>query len=473
MEVENIITKNGVYSDLFGDLAGLLNEKPELARLAFDEENSKISDFMTDFIYNVSPWPVIIDDNCIRRFARIVETIPSIINKVIMHYIEHDPAYLCDYLNMSAVALERLRTYQFKPEDIMCRYDAIFSENKIKLVEINIGSSLGGWWSDWLYPEISQALADVEKVRDWNIKYRKITENTFKAVWQSMLRLKGTQAQGNLFIYLPETATANLTEVFKHLNTMVMSLKPSQYPDGQLVIFNDLEQIEWLADGNLRYQGMVMDALLLPVVKGNELPLTFQAKLQAYSEKNKFYYPDSEGLTLCANKLLFALLHEENTFELLTPSERELVAEHIPWSAKLKAGSVLYQGKHADTRDFLIENQQRLVMKKSQSMQGKDVLVGKSESPEAWRAFYRENNSDNDWLIQAYCDPDLVYSADPKVGLSAYRMVWGIFGFDNKYAGSWCRGVSLDNEDTVINLARGAVEFVVTEELAKKRKLVL
>lgn len=473
MIAEEIRSNNTFYSKLFGELVGFLEANPELAVLPFDDANSSISDFMSDFRYNVSPWPVIIDDATVRTFSRVVDNIPAIMIKVINHYLEADPKWLCDYLNVSEVALERFKKHNIQTADIMCRYDAIMADKKLKLVEINIGSSLGGWWSDWLYPEIQQVLDGVKVVKDWNHKYRKVSENTFKAVWQSILRLKGSDAQGNVFIYLPDTATNNLGRVHEHLNDMVMSTKPAQYPNGQLFIFNDLDAIEWMPDGNIRLDGTVMDTLMLPIVRGDELPISFQAKLQAYSEKNKFYYPDNEGLTLLSLKLLFALVHEEETHRFLSSTERALIEEHIPWSTKLNNEQVFYGGSMHETEDFIIANQQKLVFKKSQSMQGLHVIVGESVSPQEWLQFYHENRHDPDWLIQAYCAPDLIYSADQKVGLSAYRMVWGIFGFDNKYAGAWCRGVAISNDDTVINLARGAVEFVVTEEQQQKRKLVL
>lgn len=473
MITEDIRSNNAFYSNLFKELVQFLEANPEMAKLQFDDANSSISDFMSDFRYNVSPWPVIIDDATIRTFSRVVDNIPAVLIKVINHYIESDPVWLSQYLNVSEVALARFKKHAINTADLMCRYDAIVADQKLKLVEINIGSSLGGWWSDWLYPEIQQALNDVDVVKDWNHKYRKVSENTFKGVWQSIMRLKGPEAQGNVFIYLPDTATDNLSRVHEHLNDMVMSTKPDQYPNGKLYIFNDLDAIEWLSDGNIRLDGVLMDTLMLPIVKGDELPLSFQAKLQSYSEKNQFYYPDNEGLTLLSLKLLFALVHEEKTRAFLSDTEVALIEEHIPWSTKLDNDTVFWQGEQHSTAEFIKTHQQQLVFKKSQSMQGLHVIVGESVTPEEWHHHYEENKDDSDWLIQAYCAPDLIASADQNVGLSAYRMVWGIFGFDDKYAGAWCRGVSTGNDDTVINLARGAVEFVVTEEQQQKRKLVL
>jgi hypothetical protein len=473
VEFEKMVSSNSAYSGLFGELAKLVAQDAELAYLPFDDEASKISDFMSSFIYNVSPWPVIIDDKTVRKFGRVVDSVPPLLKKVIDQHIANDQRYFGDYVNISDIAVERFKKYLFNPEDIMCRYDAIVAAQKVKLVEINIGSSLGGWWSDWLYPEILSALKDVGQIKNWNLKYRRISENTFRAVWQSILRLKGASAQGNLYIFLPDTATENLEVVYNHINELVMAVKPAQYPDGKLVIFNDLDKIVWSADGILMYQDEVMDTLMLPVVKGDELPVSFMARLQSYSERNQFYYPDNDGLAMFANKLLFALLHEQKTRAFLTPAELALVDEHIPWSAKLNSETVFNDGQSQPTEAFVMANQQTLVFKKAQSMQGKDVLVGKSLTAQQWLAGYVEYQNDSDWLIQQYCEPDVVYSADPKLGMNGYRMVWGIFGFDGKYAGSWCRGVALQNQDTVINLARGASEFVVVEEQPHKQKFTL
>ena len=470
---QDIRANNAFYSDLFAELADLLAADKQMAAMSFDDENSSISDFMSNFIYNVSPWPVIINDATVRTFSRVVDNIPAVLIKVIDHFAKHDPEWLCDYLNISEVALARYVQNPISTDDIMCRYDAIMTEKSLKLVEINIGSSLGGWWSDWLYPEIQAALDNVNVVKDWNHKYRKISENTFKAVWQSIVRLKGADAKGNVFIFLPDTATTNLDVVHAHLNTLVMDTKPDLYPDGKLYIFNELDDIEWRTDGDMAIDGVVMDTLLLPIVKGDELPISFMAKLQAYSEKGKLYFPDNDSLTTLANKLLFPLAHHPQALEVMTNTERALIEEHIPWSTKLNSETIHRGGEAFDAAQYIKDNQQGLVFKKSQSMQGKDVLVGCTTETEEWLAFYEQNKHDTDWLIQAYCAPDLIYAADQNVGFSSYRMVWGIFGFNDNYSGAWCRAVNESNDDTVINLARGAVEFVVTEEQQMKGKLVL
>ncbi|OBP16554.1 hypothetical protein A5320_03925 [Rheinheimera sp. SA_1] len=464
---------NSYYSNLFAELAALLQNNASLAHLAFDDANSSISDFISDFRYNVSPWPVVIDERIIRCFSRVVESMPSVFSKVLRYYYQHDPQWVCQYLGISELMLQRFGSQGPDTADLMCRYDAIMAGQQLKLVELNVGSSLGGWWSDWLYPEIRQVLDHIGEVKHWNHKYRRISENTFKAVWQSIWRLKGFAAQGNVFIYLPATATANLQRVHDHLYQMVMLTRPEQYPNATLTIFNDLDNIEWLADGNIAWQGTVMDTLLLPIVKGDELPISFQAKLQGYSEKNKFYYPDSERLTLLSVKMLFALLHEPRSRQILSDAEWQLVEDHIPWSAKLAQPTVSYHGQIYPTKTFVSDQQQQLVFKKSRSMQGKDVLVGHSVPAADWIAFYQQHQQDPDWLIQQYCAPDLVASADQRSGFNSYRMVWGIFGFDNRYAGAWCRGVPAAHEDTVINLARGAVEFVVTEQQPQKLKMTL
>jgi hypothetical protein len=252
-----------------------------------------------------------------------------------------------------------------------------------------------------------------------------------------------------------------------------MSTKPSIYPDGNFYVFNEINSIQWGVDGNISIDGVIVDAMLLPIVKGDELPLHFQAKLQAYSEKGGFYYPDSDALTLLSIKLLFALAHEAVSLACLTDAERNIIETHIPWSARLCGDSVTFRGESYATEDFVRLFQSQLVLKKSQSMQGKDVMVGNAVSTVEWMTLFNQKRFDLDWLIQYYCAPDLIYSADHHVGMSEYRMIWGIFGFNNSYAGSWCRGVSQGNTDKVINLARGAVEFVVTEEQEKKEKLVL
>ena len=473
MDIENIIERNSEYSELFADLGKLLFNNESLQFLAFDEDKSKVSQFIDNFTYNVSPWPIIIDERHLHKFNRIVDSTPPLLNKVLKAYIAHEPEYLKEYINISSMTVERYKEHDFSSMEIMSRYDAVETDGVVKLVEINIGSSLGGWWSDWLYPEISQKLETVESVSQWNFKYRKISELSFKAVWQSIARIKGNQAQGNIFIYIPDSATTNLDSVHRNLHDTVMRVKPKSFTNGTLHIFDNLNELEWLQKGQIKCRGFDVDALLIPLMTGEEINESFFARLQAYAQHEKFYYPDSELYRLLANKLLFALLHDQKTQQFLTDVERQFVQQHIPWSGKLNAAKQLFKNQHIATEELIERYQSQLVFKKSESMQGKDVIVGKSVSKQEWLEQYQVLREDNDWLIQWFCEPDVLCCADQRSGLSFYRIVWGIFGVNGKYGGSWCRGNPLSNNDTVINLARGAVEFVVAESQPQKRKITL
>lgn len=460
------------FSALHYELADVLKHNPELSKISFKDESNRIKDFLHDYNYGVSPWPMIINDDHVRVCNDIIRTIPVIFDKVIRSLMATDQAWLCDYINESFVTTNHYLQRELCYQDILCRYDASISQEQFKLLELNIGSSLGGWQNDYVYLEIQQLLQDVPNVNQWHIKHRPITENLFKGIYQSILRIKGRAAQGRVLMYLPYQEEK--VEGLRHfLRDIAQQQTPSHFTQSTLTFFTEMRSLTFNAAGDVMYQGEVYDALLLPSVDGEDFNIKQHAIIQSHAFKQRFYFPDCDSYTLQSNKLLFALVHEPKVRALLNATELQAIDDYIPWSQKAAVSQLEYQGKHYATADFIREFQSQLVFKKAHSMQGKDVVMGANASSEDWLATYDSICHDNDWLIQQCCEPDEFMTAEPEIGYGTYKMIWGFFSFNGKYAGNIGRGIRTEYDSLVLNSALGALLYVVLEEQAHKNKMTL
>ena len=474
MDVEVLLENNRQLSQTGYDLAKCLIAQPQLQHLPFNKESEAIAPFMQGFKYKISPWPIIINQKLINDFDKQVRELPLIFNSVLKRALVENKAATCKYLNISTLAADLYLNSTIELNDILARYDLIISDGLSKIIELNCGASLGGWEPDFL---VSEAFRAIELLPDqrWNLKHRKVVVNLYKSYCQAVLRLKGAKAKGNFMIFVSrsnfsEQDIDNLQQYFRQIYRQV---RPEQFSQGELFFFYDEAQIEVDASGVLTYQGQVMDALVASVEDENDLSESVMTLLEAGALKDQYYFPSRIGLTLFANKLLLAFVHEPQVLAKMTANQQQLIKQHIPWATSLNREVVHWQGQEYSLENFLETFKDQLVIKKSRSMQGRDVVVGKSSSLEQWRMFYRQYREDGDWLIQQYCEPDSVVHAEPELGLNQYSMVWGIFSLQGRYSGGFIRAMVDDPQSKVINSACGACDFLLLEEQQQKLKLTI
>lgn len=475
MELNSALKNNHFCSSYFARLADILESNPKLQQKQFNYHSNTIQPFMQTHVEDhvVSPWPCIIDSRLIDEMNNVVRKISPLIYKSLKIFHKKNEDEFCKYLNVTPVISGLFENYRFEPKDLPIRFDAVIEEGIIKLLEINCGSSLGGWQMEWLQKEVMSSLLENEESAKWNLKHHSVCSSMFKAISQAICRQKGERAKGNLLYFIPNNYGGVVENAKESLIAIYDEIRPSQYPEGKIFFISDLKELELTADGYALCQGEVMDALLLAPEKGSEFSESFHGRVHSASLSGNFYYGDDTNYALMGNKLIFSLLHEEFIRENLTEEEKDVIDRYVPWTKKLSKESFIKNGKTYQTRDYLIQHKDKIVLKKSHSMQGKDVYVGYSFSQKDWLDIVESYVADNDWIAQQYCEPDIVVSADSANGLGTYRMVWGFFSLGGKYGGCFLRGVPTQSDSAVINSANGAIEFLVFEEQPLKNKISL
>lgn len=462
-------------SESFSTLVQQLSTNTELQARQLHKQSSHIQPFMQGYQYEVSSWPVIINKKLVFEIEKVFRAIPLIFHKVLKHSFTQNRREACDYLNIQEWAADLFCEEQLELNDILTRYDAVISDKQLKLIELNAGGSLGGWQLSFLESEAYSALKCVSGIDKWEFTHQNVVRNLFNAYCQSILRLKGREARGNILFFLPESlvrpeVASNVKESFLNIYKEV---RPNQLSQGKLFFFTNHEEVEANEDGNVIYENEVMDAVILTIEGESDLPSSFLALLESASHKKQFYYPDAFCLSVYSNKLIFAYLHEPYIQALLTPQQKMMVDSYIPWTIKATRESICINNDLYLTKQYVIENKDLLVLKKAHSMQGKDVLVGLSMPLTEWEVAFDEIKMNSDWIIQQYCPPDPILTVGSKYGLGEYDMVWGLFSLQGKFSGGFIRGVRTMSGSKVINSARGACEFLLLEQENKKNKITL
>ncbi|MAA92933.1 MAG: hypothetical protein CML22_14070 [Rheinheimera sp.] len=464
--------ENRFYSSLQVQLFDLMSDSEAMRKKVVEVDLRT----MQNYPYPFASWPLILSSERIKEIARFVEFFPKVLLKVIKETFGNNAQALANYVNEPLFICEMMLNMGVDPKDMLIRHDIIISGQKIKLLEVNAGSTIGGWQLDWLAGSFLRVLQAFPETALWNVKSRPIVENLFTALVASIKRIKGPGATGNIVMAVMSANHDNdefVDDAILFFDEQFRLARKGSFPNGKLSICRDVSDLEFKPGGDVFMNGEIVDAFFIPVGDTMQGQDKLYYQLTSSSLRNKLVFPDSPHRLILGNKNLLALMHEALYKIELTDEERKLITENIPWGAKLNSKEANWQSEKVELRPFLMEKQHSLVIKKAHSFQGLDVFIGKDCSPEEWQEIIEKYGDDNDWLVQEYCKPDAVSVCHPQDGIVGARAVWGIFDFGNQYSGAFIRAATIGMNDGVINSARGAIELYVMEEAAHARKMVI
>lgn len=461
------------YSDRLAALLQALASEPDMREQSFDLKASGVVAFMGNYKYRMSAWPIIVSQERIREFDHFIATLPEILFKAIREYFGSDGEAFARYLNVPAVILDLLNDLAPHPRDLFFRHDVIFSEGSFKLLEVNAGSTIGGWQHDWLAGQFRSILDSHDTTAGWGLEQRAVLEGTFRATFDSIRRLKGERAEGHVLICSQSDDEEYTHQLEEDFQTIFRRARPAGMANGRLLFYGDFADIVFHPDGRISYNGVVADALLLTIAPDIDVPKDLYIQLLKSVLSGQVFCPDTPVHTLLGRKSLLALVHEPDLQPRLSTGEQQFIRRYIPWTAKLSNPVMHWQGSDYPAETLLLAQREQLVIKKSQSMEGRDVFVGRYTPADEWRRLVHTHRQDHDWLVQAFCAADEIGGCDQERGLCSYQPVWGVFAVANRYGGAFVRGDVSGSGDGVINSAKGATEFIVFEEAKRRNRLVI
>lgn len=170
-----------------------------------------------------------------------------------------------------------------------------------------------------------------------------------------------------------------------------------------------------------------------------------------------------------ANKKTLGLLSEGQPW--MSKAEEALVRTYIPWTRVLGDRKTGRNGRSIDLLDYTLEHQADLVVKQGIGMQGQQVVLGRTVTPEQWREVVQLAAVRCDSIVQEYIEPgrcnvELSYSDDaPTPRTVEVAPVLSPFLFGQHWGGVWGRFFSGGNAGIVSREGYGALENAVVSEL--------
>lgn len=372
------------------------------------------------FLYH----PMFYTEKDVENFSRIGDVLISITNKVTQKYLE---------------SKEFRKKFEYSPilEELILvdngydinvpigRFDLFYDdENNYKFCELNTDGSSAMNEDN----TIGKILLETEGLREFGSKY---DLSLFELIDRWVEDSISICREWNSEIEKPNVAIVDFTEsgtsaefeVFK--NTFIKK--------GYNAIIADPRDLQY-RNGKLYYGDYRIDMVYRRIVtfelieKAHEVP----DFIEAYKNR-AFCCIGSIRSQIVHNKIIFKILHDEDTLEFLSEEEREFVKKHIPVTGLFKGDIKVYNS--------ILNNKDKYIMKPLDLNASRGVYTGRDLSQEEWEKRLEESWN-KDYLYQEFFEPftrEHIVFEDNELKIEKFKSIVGLFMYKEQFAGIYTR----------------------------------
>ena len=136
------------------------------------------------------------------------------------------------------------------------------------------------------------------------------------------------------------------------------------------------------------------------------------------------------------NKVIFAILHNDNAVDFLSKEEKKFIKKHIPWTKCLNLDNDKLINK-------VLKNKNEFVLKPCDMFAGKGVYVGQDYDQKEWKNIIKNIKNNNDYLVQEFIEqPKLKmgFVEEDEFKIDDVNYILSLFLYNQKIAGFYSRG---------------------------------
>lgn len=372
------------------------------------------------FLYH----PMFFTEADVEKFKGMVDTLMSMTNKVTEKYLNSK-----DFRKKFAYSdlLEELILID-NGYDInvpIGRYDLFYGgDDNYKFCEFNTDGSSAMNEDN----TIGNILLETEALKEFGERYDlslfELIDSWVEDIASIYNKWSGKGDKPNIAIVdFTESGTSAEFEVFKKAfikkgyKAIIADPRDLKYRDGKLY-FDDFRI-------DLVYRRIVTFEL---IEKAHEIP----EFIEAYRNK-AFCCVGSIRSQIMHNKIIFKILHDEDTLDFLSEKERDFVKKHIPITGLFKGDREVFEK--------VLNNKDKYIMKPYDLNASRGVYAGKDLSFEEWKKKLEES-WDKDYLYQEYFEPykrDHIVFRNGKLEVDSFKSIIGLFIYKEKFAGIYTR----------------------------------
>ena len=346
-------------------------------------------------VLHVSLLPLMLNKKEIKLFQYTSEVLSCVIEKTLLA-LSTSPR-IKEYISYESIPHKWLETaHGYKRQVPIARFDGIFDGKSLKYIEFHTDSPGAQAWSD--------------TIRKVFIKH---------PFYHSLSRFPQEDSEPAVLAAM-KTGIESLYKEFPHKSSDKLSVAFADYEDspsamdtllcvrylsshGMDAFAADPRQFT-LRDGAAYYKGKKVD-FVRRVMKAQEF-LREQSKNENFIKgclEHSFCMTNPFRSVYGGEKALFALITNPEFHHLYSKEEVEVIKQHIPWTRMLSEQETTdWQGEKVLLADFIKNNREKLVMKTTRVLLGKDVFLGIETEPKEWEKTFLAQKGNKDWIVQEY-----------------------------------------------------------------------
>lgn len=360
----------------------------------------------------------------LKRFKSLTSTLMDILRKVMDRYVQ-DPIFRKKFGFSKLLEKLILTEHGYKTRIPMARIDIFYKEDgSFKFCELNADGA-SAMNED---RELSRILSKSVPFKIFAEKYDINSFELFDTWVKECINIFNefdprTENPNVAIVDFNDKGSPNEFEIFKEAfirngyNAEIVDARELKYVDSKLY-FNDM-QIDVV------YRRLVTKDLL---DRADEIPDFIEA-----AKEGKVCIVGPIKTQIIHNKIIFKVLNDVDTLELLTEEERSFVKEHIPHTTK-------FEGDGFDFEE-LIFHKDKYILKPSDFYASRGVYAGCDFNDDDWKSKLLECHG-KDYLIQEYYPPtksNLVEFHKGKLKVSEFNNITGIYMYNEKLYGLYSR----------------------------------
>ena len=273
------------------------------------------------------------------------------------------------------------------------RLDSFLTKDAYSFVELNGESPAGIAYADAAYDIFSSLPVMKRFANDFNLRPLYGSRFMLDVLLESYEEFLGRRPEAPpqiAIVDLPDVPTVKEFELFRDFFVQ------SGYPS----IICTPQQLEF--DGEkLSVGGFAIDIVYKRLLVNEYLPIIdeYPALITAY-RAHAVCMVNSFQSKLIHKKALFAVLTDNKRSRLFTPAEIDAIHSHVPWTRRVRAEKTEYKGREVELLEFVLANNERLVLKPNDDYGGHGITIGWNVDSAGWREALDEALENGDYLVQ-------------------------------------------------------------------------
>jgi len=372
----------------------LLNER-ELAQssLALLDEGLERSKLMFGG-RRLSPYlrPHFVSEDDFAQVIHVCETVWRAIEKVKDAAVANNA--LLDELGLSETERELAQIDPgYRAVSPTARLDSFLTDDTYSFVELNGESPAGIAYADAafaIFAKLPVMKRFAEKYQLRRLEGRPLMLSVLVDCYHEFLGRKPERAPQIAIVDLKGMPTQKEFELFREY------FEAKGHPS----IIASPDELEF-SNGRLRVRDFEIDIVYKRLLVNEYLPFMREhpALLDAYRAR-AVCMVNSFRSKVIHKKALFAVLTDARYASLFSPDERTMIAGHIPWTRRVRAGKSDYFGEEIDLLEFVGEKRERLVLKPNDDYGGHGIYIGWNTDEIGWDEAIHNALANGDYLVQ-------------------------------------------------------------------------